>query len=698
MANTQLRSYKQLMDGTITLIKMESNFLKGKTWITSDDNTSILKGLQLTPTVNDQAATKYYVDQQTSGDITTFVGLTDTPNTYLAGAGKMLAINSGANALEFVDAPAGITLFKNLTDTPATYGVNGQMLVTDGSSIVFQNQPTPPTIIDTFIGLTDTPSSFTADQLVAVNSSGDALEYVAKVVDTPSELEKITEGGKTGWILRGQTSRPGRLSTGDNAVDLITGSYGSAYATGATGDHSHAEGYNTLASGQGSHAEGYSRYGTTIASGSSSHAEGYITTASGTSSHAEGYFATASGNYSHAQGNRTTASGNYSHAEGRGGIALNEASHAAGKYNLGTATDTIHETGIGTSTSNRANAFEIYTDGRIIAPALTGVKISAAKSLTTKEYVDGLISTTAKGPDSFATTAVADYPSDYKGSGGITEGDPFVITDITLGNQVGSQEVQVGDMLIAMVDSAGNTDADWVIIQTNTTYATESTPGTIQLATQTEADTGTDSTKAITPAKLAGYIQSQKIDKIAGAGLVETASTGTFDIVSADSSVTVGADDIKVQLGSTNGDSLEVTATGVELKSTISGDRTFSEDITIQGTLTTTIGATLSGNANTVVLSTQPTGTVDLAVATTKYVDDNIYVALTEVYNEQLTVVDGNATTSVAHAPATGTQRVYLNGVRQAPGSGQDYTISGTTITFTSVLQTGDTVLVDYKY
>lgn len=77
----------------------------------------------------------------------------------------------------------------------------------------------------------------------------------------------------------------------------------------------------------------------------------------------------------------------YSHAEGHGTIARNEAQHVQGKYNIPTL-DTIHETGIGTDDTNRANAFEIYTDGRVHAPELTQALITDTRSLVTKEYVD----------------------------------------------------------------------------------------------------------------------------------------------------------------------------------------------------------------------------------------------------------------------------------------------------------------------
>ena len=689
MANTQLRSYNQLMDGTVTLAKLSSNFLQGATWSVSSNDSAVITGVK-DPVNAQDVATKNYVDNHIPTVTTTFKDLTDTPNDYTAGAGKRLAINAAQDGLEYVDAPTDVTLFTGLTDTPVDYGVANQMLITDGTKLVYTNQPTPPTVITDFTGLSDTPAAYTgeAGKLLAVNSTEDAVEFITAPASIPSELEKITENGNTGWRILGRD--PAKFGDiGSGAIDF---SEAGQYSTsdGATGDNSFASGYSSVASGATSFASNAGK-----ATGSGSHAVSFGT-ASGDNSHAEGSNTIASGYESHAEGNTTTASGNSSHAEGNHTVAQNDNMHAAGIYNIGTATDTIHETGIGTS-SNKKNAFEIYTDGRLTAPELATALINTNRSLVTREYVDGSISSLAKGPDGFATTTTADYPSDYKGNGSVSEGDPFYITSTANGTLVGTQQVQNGDMLIALADNPGNTDSNWIIVQANNDYASDTTPGVIQIATQTEADAGSDNTRAITPIRLATYIQNKNLDKVAGDGLVETIA-GTFDVAAADASITVGADDIKVNVAS----SLIVDANGVGLNSTIPDARTFTGAITISNGLdvsATTNGISLGASADLVVLTAQPTGGDPLAVATTKYVDDNTYTPNTEVWSEMPVVTDGSATLgNLAHTPVAGTERVYVNGVRQAPGASYDYTISGATITFTFALLTGDTVIVDYQY
>lgn len=55
-----------------------------------------------------------------------------------------------------------------------------------------------------------------------------------------------------------------------------------------------------------------------------------------------------------------------------------------------------------------------------------------------------------------------------------------------------------------------------------------------------------------------------------------------------------------------------------------------------------------------------------------------------------------NTDFTLANTPVAGTVAVYLNGLFQAPGSGLDYTISGTTITFSKAPRTNSEVYVCY--
>jgi phage-related tail fiber protein len=55
-----------------------------------------------------------------------------------------------------------------------------------------------------------------------------------------------------------------------------------------------------------------------------------------------------------------------------------------------------------------------------------------------------------------------------------------------------------------------------------------------------------------------------------------------------------------------------------------------------------------------------------------------------------------NTTYTLAFAPTTGTERVFLNGILQASGAGNDYTISAGTITYLTAPVALDTLVVSY--
>lgn len=55
-----------------------------------------------------------------------------------------------------------------------------------------------------------------------------------------------------------------------------------------------------------------------------------------------------------------------------------------------------------------------------------------------------------------------------------------------------------------------------------------------------------------------------------------------------------------------------------------------------------------------------------------------------------------NKTFTLSQTPIEGTEQVYLNGLLQEPGSSNDYTISGNTITFVDAPETDDILLVTY--
>jgi hypothetical protein len=61
------------------------------------------------------------------------------------------------------------------------------------------------------------------------------------------------------------------------------------------------------------------------------------------------------------------------------------------------------------------------------------------------------------------------------------------------------------------------------------------------------------------------------------------------------------------------------------------------------------------------------------------------------------TVNGSNTTFTLANTPTAGSEHVYLNGLLQESGSGNDYTISGSTITYLTAPATGDKIRVSYR-
>lgn len=100
-------------------------------------------------------------------------------------------------------------------------------------------------------------------------------------------------------------------------------------------------------------------------------------------------------------------------------------------------------------------------------------------------------------------------------------------------------------------------------------------------------------------------------------------------------------------------------------------------------TLSTTITGILKGNATAISAATNGTDYVNNA---------NFVIRETPSGS----VNSSNTTFTLANTPTAGTEQVYLNGMLQEPGAGNDYTISGGTITYLTAPVTGDKLRVSY--
>jgi hypothetical protein len=57
-----------------------------------------------------------------------------------------------------------------------------------------------------------------------------------------------------------------------------------------------------------------------------------------------------------------------------------------------------------------------------------------------------------------------------------------------------------------------------------------------------------------------------------------------------------------------------------------------------------------------------------------------------------------NATFTLAFTPIAGSEMIFLNGLLLNPGAGNDYTISGLTITMLTLPLSTDVLLASYRY
>lgn len=106
-------------------------------------------------------------------------------------------------------------------------------------------------------------------------------------------------------------------------------------------------------------------------------------------------------------------------------------------------------------------------------------------------------------------------------------GDTYVFTTAGTNTWEGSTVVEIGDLAI------WNGTA-WTFVQTNIGAASETVAGYVELATNAEAITGTDTVRAVHPAGLMAALQQNRITSVGGTGgniLTGNGSATTFAVV-----------------------------------------------------------------------------------------------------------------------------------------------------------------------
>jgi len=163
---------------------------------------------------------------------------------------------------------------------------------------------------------------------------------------------------------------------------------------------------------------------------------------------------------------------------------------------------------------------------------------------------------------------------------------------------------------------------------------------------------GTIDTTAITFTQIPG-----PSDITAGAGMTRTGQQ--IDVVAADNSLQINTDNMQVKLDPARAITVVAAGIGVNI------------------------------DTNTLAIASNVLG-----------IKPNLFLASNNVIWRSAVggAIDGvNAVFVMASAPnPAGTENVFLNGILQEPGAGNDYTISGLTITFATAPPTGSKIKVTY--
>jgi hypothetical protein len=347
----------------------------------------------------------------------------------------------------------------------------------------------------------------------------------------------------------------------------------------------------------------------------------------------------------------------------------------------GTIYDAQLAAAAGIATSKLADGASFFKrDGSIAATGafnLGSYKIGSLADPTlgtdaaTKQYVDNLVGNgiAVKTAVKFTTTANVALTGLGTQAGGdwsasLTAGDRILVKDNTTGSENG----------IYTAAASGWTRA------TDFDTAAEMVPNSFFFVSQgsTLADTGwtltTDGVIAVGTTSLAFNQFSSAGVIIAGNGLDKTGST--LD-VRLGNGVEFISNNITVKLADST---LSLSAAGVKLAALA------STNILVGNGSNVATAVAISGDA-----TLSDTGVLTLASTVAKHADF--------VFNEQPsgTINGTNTVFTLASTPRAGTVSLFQNGIRLFVGAGNDYTISGQTITFVTAPVTGDNMIADYN-
>lgn len=161
---------------------------------------------------------------------------------------------------------------------------------------------------------------------------------------------------------------------------------------------------------------------------------------------------------------------------------------------------------------------------------ITDLASASSTTLATSSAIKTYIDTNIGGLGNLEggwSAASGSFPVGSSPVAGTKAGDYWYVT--TAGTTDGVA-FNVGDVIIAKVNAASTSSAaDWIQLEVNRDQATESVLGLVEIATQTETNTGTNDTAAVTPLKLAGRTATETRTGIAEIATQAETDAGTDD-------------------------------------------------------------------------------------------------------------------------------------------------------------------------
>ena len=178
---------------------------------------------------------------------------------------------------------------------------------------------------------------------------------------------------------------------------------------------------------------------------------------------------------------------------------------------------------IGNVTGGTADAAEVS----VITDLTSASNANIPTGTAVKTYVDaqiGALGNLEGGWDA----SVGTFPVGAAPVVGTKKGDYWYVT---VAGTVGGIPFNVGDMLIATVNSASTSTyaSNWTSLEVNRDQATTTVLGLVYLATNAEVQTGTDTVKAVTPAGLSSRTATETRTGIAEIATQTETNTGTDD-------------------------------------------------------------------------------------------------------------------------------------------------------------------------